>query len=175
MGLRTSDSFFPKAKKCHFDELFLYAKAQNGFPEVCIWFYAVFTSSLNLLCTRIQLSLTQEDSICLFKIPHCLTSHTKRQPEDFQADAVHPKQFKVVEGSWDQVTSAFSFFSTTSLVEFLLLDCFGSFLQWGKQGNTWGSGDICYLQEQAYFASLSLSWEIKITECLTTSVFEGRQ
>lgn len=53
--LRTTDSFFPKAKKCHFHELFLYAKAQNGFPKVCIWFYAAFTSLLNLFCTQIQL------------------------------------------------------------------------------------------------------------------------
>ena len=45
--LRTTDSFFPKAKKCHFHELFLYAKAQNGFPKVCIWFHAVFTGLLN--------------------------------------------------------------------------------------------------------------------------------
>lgn len=49
--LRTTDSFFPKAKKCHFHQLFLYAKAQNGFPEVCIWFCAAFTSLLNLFCT----------------------------------------------------------------------------------------------------------------------------
>lgn len=53
--LRTTDSFFPKAKKCHFHQLFPYTKAQNGFPEVCIWFCAAFTSLLNLFCTQIQL------------------------------------------------------------------------------------------------------------------------
>lgn len=31
--LRTTDSFFPKAKKCHFHELFLYARARMDFQR----------------------------------------------------------------------------------------------------------------------------------------------
>lgn len=57
---RTTDSFFPKPKKCHFHELFLswaipLCQSKNGFPKVWICVYAAFTSLLHLVCTQIQL------------------------------------------------------------------------------------------------------------------------